>query len=83
MLGNATLLPNLQQVFGQTLPILRGLRQHPQLGRPVEDMPSEFRDLVIPFGDGGYVMRYRYAEAEDTVYVLAIRHQREAGFKPF
>jgi len=66
--------------------ILQGggwLRQHPQLGRPVEDMPSEFRDLVIPFGDSGYVMRYRYAETEDTVYVLAIRHQREAGLKPF
>lgn len=66
--------------------ILQGggwLKQHPQLGRPVEDMPPEFRDLIIPFGDRGYVMRYRYVEAENTGYVLAIRQQREAGFKLF
>jgi len=55
------------------------LRQYPQLGRPVEEMPPEFRDLIIPFGNSGYVMRYRYAKTEDTVYILAIRHQREAG----
>lgn len=63
--------------------ILQGasqLKQHPQIGRPVEDMPPEFRDLIIPFGDSGYVMRYRYVQTENAVYILAIRHQREAGF---
>jgi plasmid stabilization system protein ParE len=63
--------------------ILQGasqLKQYPHLGHPVAELPAEFRDLVIPFGNSGYVMRYRYIEAENRVYVLAIRHQREAGF---
>ncbi|MEI6028579.1 MAG: type II toxin-antitoxin system RelE/ParE family toxin [Betaproteobacteria bacterium] len=30
----------------------------PQLGRPIEDMPDEFREWVIDFGDSGYVARH-------------------------
>mgnify|MGYP001217486964 CR=1 FL=1 len=54
------------------------LAQRPGVGRPVDDMPSEFRDWMIDFGDSGYVARYR-VDAE-TVVILAVRHQREAGF---
>jgi len=54
------------------------LEQQPGLGRPIEDMPSEFREWIIDFGDSGYVVRYRLTE--ETVVVLAVRHQREAGF---
>jgi hypothetical protein len=40
-------------------------------------MPSEFREWLIQFGDGGYVALYRYDGS--TVVVLAVRHGREAG----
>lgn len=41
-------------------------------------MPPAFRELLIDFGDTGYIARYHYAD--DTVTVLAIRHQKEAGY---
>jgi plasmid stabilization system protein ParE len=50
----------------------------PQLGRPIEDMPDEFREWVIDFGDSGYVARYRIDS--DAVTLLAVRHQKEVGF---
>jgi hypothetical protein len=37
------------------------------------------RELVIAFGDSGYVALYQYNAERDAVYVLAFRHQREAG----
>jgi plasmid stabilization system protein ParE len=54
------------------------LARQPRVGRPVEDMPSEFRDWLIDFGDSGYVARYRIDG--DTVTILAVRHQKEVGF---
>lgn len=49
------------------------------IGRPFPEMP-ELRELVIAFGDSGYVALYRHEPADDTVYVLAFRHQKEAGY---
>jgi plasmid stabilization system protein ParE len=54
------------------------LAAHPRLGRVVDDLPEEFREWLIDFGDSGYVARYRI-EA-DGVTILAIRHQKEAGY---
>lgn len=54
------------------------LGQHPQLGRLIEDMPDEFREWVIDFGDSGYLARYRIEL--DVVTILAIRHQKEVGW---
>ncbi len=48
------------------------------VGRPVEDMDPEFREWLIPFGDSGYVSLYRFDG--ETAVVLAVRHQREAGY---
>ncbi|WP_330628260.1 type II toxin-antitoxin system RelE/ParE family toxin [Thioclava sp. FTW29] len=53
------------------------LGAHPHLGRMVDDLPEEFREWPIEFGDSGYVARYRIDE--DAVTILVIRHQREAG----
>lgn len=53
------------------------LGTHPRLGRMLDDLPEQFREWLIDFGDSGYVARYR-TEAE-TVTILAIRHQKEAG----
>jgi hypothetical protein len=49
------------------------------MGRPVDDL-SELRELIIPFGDSGYVALYHHAVRTDSVYVLAFRHQKEAGY---
>lgn len=51
----------------------------PDIGRPLPDAP-ELREVVIPFGDSGYIGLYRHETAENAVYVLAFRHQREAGY---
>lgn len=55
------------------------LETAPGLGRPFEDWP-ELRELVIDFGDSGYVALYRHEPTDDAVYVLAFRHQKEAGY---
>lgn len=34
------------------------------------------RELIVPFGDTGYVVLYEIASAS-SVLVLAVRHQRE------
>lgn len=54
------------------------LGRQPGIGRPVEDMPDEFREWVIDFGDSGYVIRYRIEQ--EAVILLAARHQKEAGY---
>ena len=56
------------------------LKQSPVIGRPVEDHP-ELRELIIDFGARGYLAMYRYEPANDTVVILAIKHQREEGYK--
>lgn len=40
---------------------------------------ARFRELVISFGATGYVALFEI-EPEDTVTVLAVRHQRESDF---
>jgi plasmid stabilization system protein ParE len=51
----------------------------PGIGRPAEGMAPEFREWPIDFGDSGYLVLYR-CDAEAAV-ILAIRHQREAGYR--
>ena len=55
------------------------LETAPDIGRPFHETP-ELRELVIAFGDSGYVALYRHEPAADAVYVLAFRHQKEAGY---
>lgn len=54
------------------------LEKMPDIGRPFPDLP-QLRELMIPFGDSGYVALYRHEPADDAVYVLAFRQQKEAG----
>lgn len=53
------------------------LEASPEIGRPHSDL-AEMRELVIGFGDASYVALYRYAPEQDTVLVVAFRHQKEA-----
>ncbi len=54
------------------------LGQHPKIGRPAEEMDIEYRELVIDFGDSGYIALYRYEGG--FVTILALRHQKEVGY---
>ena len=53
------------------------LSRHPRLGRIDSEQP-DCRELLIPFGDAGYVARYLLDGK--TVIILAVRHAREAGY---
>lgn len=53
------------------------LEHHPRIGRPAE---GDKRELVIGKDSRGYVALYRYVAEADTVLVLAIRSQSEAGY---
>lgn len=57
---------------------VKALELQPGIGRPIEDMPDEFREWIIDFGDSGYVARYRIDP--DAVVILAVRHQKEVGY---
>ena len=57
---------------------LKQLGKHPEMGRPVDELPTEFREWVIEFGSGAYVALYRYDGKE--IVILAVRHGREAGY---
>jgi toxin ParE1/3/4 len=54
------------------------LTHSPLIGRPAKDGK---RELVIGRGSHGYVALYRSVASIDTVFVLAIRNQRESGYK--
>lgn len=54
------------------------LEHHPLIGRPVE---HDLRELVISQGKSGFVALYDYYPTDDLVVVLAVRHQREAGYR--
>lgn len=55
------------------------LETQPRVGRPLEDEP-DLRELIISFGDSGYVALYHYEHQTDSVLILAFRHQKEAGY---
>lgn len=55
------------------------LGNHPLVGRPAE---HGMRELIVSRGRTGYLALYSYEEERDTVLILAIRHQREAGYAP-
>ena len=57
---------------------VKALGKHPEIGRPVEELSLEFREWVIEFGHGAYVVLYHYDG--NQIMILAVRHGREAGY---
>jgi addiction module RelE/StbE family toxin len=53
------------------------LAEHPMIGRNAE---QGMRELVISHGRSGFLALYRFREVENVITILAIRHQREAGY---
>ena len=63
--------------IGEIIQAINVLEHNPLIGRPVT---GKMNELVIGRDAHGYVALYRYVAAIDTVFVLAIRSQREAGY---
>ena len=57
---------------------VKALGKHPEIGRPVEELPLEFREWVIDFGHGAHITLYHYDGKQ--IVILAVRHGREAGY---
>ena len=53
------------------------LEHNPMIGRPAL---GQMNELVIGRHSHGYVALYQYVAVIDTVFVLAIRSQQEAGY---
>ena len=53
------------------------LERHPYIGRMVDE---DLRELIISRGKSGYVAMYSFEEIENTILILAVRHQHEAGY---
>ncbi|MFA7606449.1 MAG: type II toxin-antitoxin system RelE/ParE family toxin [Rhodocyclaceae bacterium] len=68
---------NPGQRIGEIIAALEILAHNPLIGRLVAHAK---RELVIGRRSHGYVALYRYVPEIDTVFVLAIRSQREAGY---
>jgi len=54
------------------------LARHPLIGRIAE---QSLRELVISRGKTGYIALYDYDPDDDCVVILALRAQREAGYR--
>jgi plasmid stabilization system protein ParE len=51
------------------------LHVFPERGRPL--VPSNLRELIVPFGRAGYVLRYAYSAAKDELVIVRVWHGRE------
>ena len=67
-----------QEAGKAILRAIRSLRQFPERGRNVDWLGETYRELVIRFGGTGYLAVYRLDVHK--VFVLAVRHQKEAGY---
>ena len=56
------------------------LEEFPFSCRKAEDSNPFIREIVVPFGSKGYVALFEI-EDEQTVTVLAVRHQREEDYR--
>ena len=63
--------------IGEIIQAINVLEHNPLIGRPAS---HEMNELMIGRRTHGYIALYRYVAAIDTVFVLAIRGQREAGY---
>ena len=75
------ILPHNKEAAQRAFKVIRAaiapLATNPRIGKPVESLP-DYHDLIIPFGAAGYVLRYHIHG--DTVFIIAVKHGKEAGF---
>ena len=56
------------------------LDEHPKIGRRYS-LANPLRELVISYGRTGYVALYVHREIDELITIVAIKHQREAGYR--
>ncbi len=75
------ILPHNKVAAQRAARIIKGtvtfLESNPLIGKPVEDL-IDYRDIIIPFGSSGHVLRYRFRQ--DTIFIVSLKHRKEAGF---
>ena len=54
------------------------LQENPEAAVTVENL-IDYRDLMLTFGAGEYIIRYRQ-EASNRVVIVQVRHSKEKGF---
>jgi addiction module RelE/StbE family toxin len=54
------------------------IANHPETGHPADEMEPEYREWMIDFGGSEYVVLYHYDG--QTAVIVAVRHQKEAGY---
>jgi toxin ParE1/3/4 len=64
--------------IAEIIQAIQVLSHSPLIGRPVK---AGKRELVVGQGGRGYVVLYRFVQIINTVFVLAVRSQRELGYK--
>jgi plasmid stabilization system protein ParE len=74
---SAYAVDDLSARVGEIIQAIAILEHSPEIGRPVENGK---RELVIGRGSHGYLALYRHVPEIDTVFVLALKSQREAGY---
>lgn len=63
--------------IAEILQAIQILAHSPLIGRKAE---GGKRELVIGRGSRGYIALYRFVADIDTVFMLAVRSQRESGY---
>ena len=68
-----------QQVIQQRFLLLETM---PLIGRVfLSSHKLELRELIIPFGNSGYIALYRYEPEKELIFILAFRHQKEFSYR--
>ena len=70
-------IPDGDKRIAEIMQAISVLETNPLIGRPVDGI---LKELIIGRDSHGYVALYRYVAAIDTVFILAIRAQREGGY---
>jgi plasmid stabilization system protein ParE len=65
-----------RQAVTALLAAAESLHSFPERGRP--SGVRNIRELIVPFGRSGYVLRYAHSAAADEAIILRIWHGREA-----
>ncbi len=65
-----------RQAVAALIAAVESLDAFPERGRPAG--VRNIRELIVPFGQSGYVLRYAHSAAAGDVIALRIWHGREA-----
>ena len=71
-------IEDTRERVGEIIQAIQVLAHSPLIGRKAK---GGKRELVIGRASRGFVALYRYVPGVDTVFVLAVRSQGEAGYK--